>query len=96
VEVKTQIEPTLTKETTDRVGVITAYRVNVGKQFVGYVWKRRGFCYRGMQGRNRDIRIRDYHPIEWRYGKYLGVWDGSAYYSRGDAVAAMIEAGESR
>lgn len=43
----------------------TLYEVFIGKKPIGFVWSYEGFCYRGTQGWNSGIRIRDYHPIEW-------------------------------
>ena len=50
----------------------TAYEVFVDSKSMGFVWSREGFSYRGMEGWNRGIRLKDFHPIEWRYGKVLG------------------------
>lgn len=46
----------------------TLYAVFRGRRLLGYVWSYVGFSYRGEQGWNRGIRLRDYHPVEWRYG----------------------------
>ena len=55
----------------DSVLYLTAYEVFHADKSIGFVKKRRGFSYRGTGGWNRGIRLRDYHPIEWVYGKEL-------------------------
>jgi len=32
---------------------------------LGWVRRQRGFSYRGVDGWNRGIRLRDFHPTEW-------------------------------
>lgn len=68
-------------------GMLSAYSVTADGKQIGFVWKRKGFSYRGMQGWNRGIRLRDFHPIEWVWGERLGVSDGRlSTYSRQNAA----------
>jgi hypothetical protein len=71
----------------------TAYAVEVNGEQVGFVWSRRGFSYRGTQGWNRGIRIRDFHPLEWHYGQKVGLRERHSYgrYSRESAVQALLD-----
>lgn len=69
----------------------TTYVVKLSRQVIGYVWSIRGFSYRGVQGWNRGVRIRDYHPIEWYYGFKLESYTGShSAYNRRLAVEALV------
>jgi hypothetical protein len=69
----------------------TAYAVHRGRRLVGYVWSVVGFSYRGTQGWNRGVRLRDYHPVEWRYGLAMGL-RGLSAHNRGWAVRMLLEA----
>jgi hypothetical protein len=35
------------------------------REELGCVYKQRGFSYRGRDGYNRGIRLRDFHPTDW-------------------------------
>lgn len=35
---------------------------------IAYVWSIRRLSYRGMQGWNRGIRLKDFHPKTWEWG----------------------------
>lgn len=69
-------EPVISK-TNKRIGGNPVYVVTVGGKIAGYVWSRKGFSYRGTQGWNRGIRIRDYHPTEWHFN-----FDGTSLKDR--------------
>lgn len=49
---------------------------------IGYVWSREGFSYRGTQGWNGGVRVRDFHPTEWCCGRTLGLNDGRLEYRK--------------
>lgn len=51
----------------DSHSYITGYAVYGNGEKIGEAYKKRGFSYRGTNGWNSGIRLRDYHPIEWRY-----------------------------
>lgn len=51
----------------------TLYSVEHQGRLIGYVWSEEGFSYRGTQGWNRGIRLRDYRPTEWHFGVRLGI-----------------------
>lgn len=69
--------------------VITAYRVRRNGVLIGFVWSCRVLSYRGTQGWNRGIRIRDFHPLEWRSG--VNPWErGQPARTRRDAVNHLI------
>jgi hypothetical protein len=84
-------EPVLFKQRTDYPGVQAAYTVWLDGVMRGYVWKQRGFSYRGTQGWNRGIRCKDFHPIEWRYGPHIGGRAGLTCISRAAAIARLLE-----
>ena len=69
----------------------TAYRVERDGEFIGYVWSRRGFSYRGTQGWNRGVRIHDYHPWEWCWGTEFGVARARKPQTRAEAAQLLIE-----
>jgi hypothetical protein len=71
--------------------VRTVYRVLWKGLDLGYVWSRRGFSYRGAQGWNAGVRLRDFRPIEWRYGVDL-LMGGAYCSSRRVGIARLIEA----
>lgn len=76
------------------VGIRTMYEVQRNGLRVGWIWSRVGFSYRGTQGMNRGIRLRDFHPIEWRYSATyptLASVDGKSAYNRRQAVARLLE-----
>lgn len=54
----------------------TAYEVLADGQSIGFVWSARVFSYRGTEGWNRGLRLRDFHPKEWRYGPSVSNWRG--------------------
>lgn len=83
-------ETTVTKDKPTRYGVLTLYRVNVGKNFVGYVWSKRHFSYWGTEGWNRGLRSRDFHPIRWHAGKVEGESEQFGY-SRRQVIARLLE-----
>jgi len=72
---------------------LSAYEVWDKNVKLGVVWSRRGFSYRGEQGWNRGIRIRDYHPTEWQSGQTLGITEHHriTYMSRKYAVNALLK-----
>lgn len=58
------------------------------KQELGCVYKHRGFSYRGKQGWNRGVRLRDFHPTEWIA---IGVGlESPPQRTRKDAVAWLV------
>lgn len=72
-----------------RATIRTAYEVFDEGKSIGYVWSKEGFSYRGTQGWNSGIRIRDYSPIEWYYGRLLGT--GNTCYSRQRGAERLLE-----
>lgn len=58
------------------------------KQELGYVYKRRGFSYRGKQGWNRGVRLRDFHPTEWI--AMCGSRESTGQRTRREAVRWLI------
>lgn len=70
----------------------TAYMVEVDGELIGAVWSRKGFSYRGTKGWNRGLRCRDFHPIEWHYGKRVETLNRSvAKRSRRYAAEELLE-----
>lgn len=78
-----KVEPGLNME--------SAYEVTWGLH-QGFVWSKRTLSYRGSQGWNRGIRLKDFHPLHWEYGKQLGERQGRAD-RRKDAVEKLIAEG---
>jgi hypothetical protein len=69
--------------------ILTAYQVTFNGKEIGYVWRQICFSYRGNQGWNRGVRLHDYHPKEWRYGRYVS--DGGSYcYARHYGVGELL------
>lgn len=86
-------EPILVKVKPQSSFTLTCYQVSVkGGSVVGYVWKERGFSYRGTQGWNRGVRLKDFHPMEWHYGKKLGIKESGSYgqISRKFAINSLL------
>lgn len=75
----------------DGVNVLSAYEVFMHYSSIGFVWKVRGFSYRGMQGWNRGIRLRDYHPTHWEFDKKLDAYKAATSYSRQTAAERLSE-----
>jgi hypothetical protein len=48
----------------------TNYQVFLNGKSIGFVWSRRILSYRGKEGWNRGLRLRDFHPAVWYYGKH--------------------------
>jgi hypothetical protein len=71
-------------------GAATCYSVTIDGRLIGYVWSERGFSYRGDQGWNRGIRLKDFHPWEWHYSGERGGSSGRTY-SRKQAVELLRE-----
>lgn len=67
----------------------STYEVFADGASIGFVWSKRGFSYRGTQGWNSGIRIRDFHPTEWYYGKTLDA--ERSCYNRSWGVRALLE-----
>lgn len=72
--------------------ILSAYSVSKDGKILGYVWKKRGFSYRGTQGWNRGIRLQDYHPIEWYFGKVLGGLDSGSFSTQKKAIEFLGKA----
>ena len=72
-------------------GCLTAYRVLLDGNLIGFVWSRRGFSYRGTEGWNRGIRLRDYHPVEWCCGDAVNFGRRVTFGSRRQAALALVE-----
>lgn len=66
----------------ERVGAQSAYEVFKDGVPIGFVWSTRVLSYRGTQGWNRGIRVRDFHPLEWRYSKQNNLFDRDSSYAR--------------
>jgi len=70
--------------------ILTAYRVTLNGQEIGFVRREVGFSYRGKQGWNRGVRLQDYHPKEWRYSR-SGIYErGLHAFSRHEAVGELV------
>jgi hypothetical protein len=64
---------------------ITIHRdgsVSCGGCVIGFVWKVRGFSYRGVDGWNRGVRLKDFHPIHWECGREPRRSDGTWHETR--------------
>ena len=69
----------------------TAYEVYRGAKKIGYVFSRVGSSYRGMEGWNRGIRLKDFHPIEWGCAeKRDGVFEASFFYHNRRIAAEQL------
>jgi hypothetical protein len=68
----------------------TCYRVLLNNEPLGYVFCRRGFSYRGTEGWNRGIRLRDFHPWEWCTGQNNVLADTDWHRTRKDAVEYLV------
>lgn len=72
-----------------KVGMEKAYAVSLAGTALGFVWKTRVLSYRGTEGWNRGLRIRDYNPVEWRAASVLGGHPATASRSRKGAAQAL-------
>lgn len=71
--------------------VHSAYAVLYAGRVIGYVWSEEGFSYRGMNGWNSGIRIRDFHPTVWGYCiKLEDVGRGKCFHSRRSHAASNL------
>ena len=73
-----------------------AYEVTNRKtgKLLGYVFSRRGFSYRGMQGWNAGVRLKDFHPWEWCWSRASAACpdrDGYAVNTREAATLQLLD-----
>jgi len=84
------VTPTLIKQK-PRPGEQTRYDVMLGETLIGHVYSSKELSYRGMQGWNRGIRLKDFHPTIWRYQTPKQYTKGAFTRNRASGVNTLLE-----